>query len=633
MKIFFVNRNKKKPIELDEVLLGPAITEDSKIEDSFDNRKIRTVEKIFFAAMAILVLQSAFLQIIKGGYYTDISQKNYTKTISVRSPRGIVYDKDHKQIIFNVPVFDLVVMPLDFLSEKEKVGDSIEKLSKISGVDGDELKNRIEKNKNIYQSVLILGNIKKEEALVLEEKTKDIAGVKLEKNATRDYIDGYYFSHIIGYIGKISEKELNQNPKYLPSDIIGKDGLELFYEKQLRGVYGERKIEVDSLGNEIKTINNKNPVSGNNLVLNIDSDLQKKSYEELEKFIKKAGVNAGAIVAINPKNGAILSLISYPSYDNNLFAKGITNDEYNKLKGDKALPFINRAISGEYPPGSTLKLLIGSAALQEKIISPTKTIEDRGVIYVGSRPYLGWTALGAVDLIRAISMSSNIYFYTVGGGYGDIKGLGIERIKKYASLFGLGSTVGIDLPGEKSGLAPDEQWKISVKNEKWYIGDTYNVSIGQGDVLATPLQIASYVSVIANGGKLFQPQVVDKIIDSDGNVIEDISPKIIRENFIDGENLKWIQKGMRENVASGSGIALKDLPFEVAGKTGTAQYYGNKKTHAWYVAYAPYKDPEIVLAVLVEGGGEGHTTAVPIVKEILKWYFEKLNDENVKVEQ
>lgn len=627
MKIFFVNRNKKKPIELDEVLLGPATTEDSKIEDSFDNRKIRTVEKIFFAAMAILVLQSAFLQIIKGGYYTDISQKNYTKTIAVRSPRGIVYDKNHKQIIFNVPVFDLVVMPLDFLSEKEKVGDNIEKLSKISGVDGDELKNRIEKNKNIYQSVLILGNIKKEEALVLEEKTKDIAGVKLEKNATRDYIDGYYFSHIIGYIGKISEKELNQNPEYLPNDIMGKDGLELFYEKQLRGVYGEQKIEVDSLGNEIKTINNKNPVSGNNLVLNIDSDLQKKSYEELEKFIKKAGVNAGAIVAINPKNGAILSLISYPSYDNNLFAKGITNDEYNKLKGDKALPFINRAISGEYPPGSTLKLLIGSAALQEKIILPTKTIEDMGVIYVGSRPHSGWTALGAVDLIRAISMSSNIYFYTVGGGYGDIKGLGIERIKKYASLFGLGNTLSVDLPGEKSGFVPDEQWKISAKNEKWYIGDTYNVSIGQGDVLATPLQIAGYVSVIANGGKLFQPQVVDKIIDSEGNAVEDISPKIIRENFIDGENLKWIQRGMRENVASGSGIALKDLPFEVAGKTGTAQYYGNKKTHAWYVAYAPYKDPEIVIAVIVEGGGEGHATAVPVAKEVLKWYFEKLNNE------
>lgn len=633
MKIFFVNRNKEKPIELDEVLLGPATAEDSKIEDSFDNRKIRTVEKIFFAAMAILVLQSAFLQIIKGGYYTDISQKNYTKTIAVRSPRGIVYDKNYRQIIFNVPVFDLAVAPLDFLSEKGKAEENITKLSEISNIDRDELKSRIEKNKNTHQSVLILGNIKKEEALILGEKIKDMAGVKLEKNATRDYVDDYYFSHIIGYIGKVNEKELNQNPEYLPSDIIGKDGLELFYEKQLRGVYGEQKIEVDSLGNEIKTINNKNPVSGNNLVLNIDSDLQKKSYEELEKFIKKAGVDAGAVVAMNPINGAILSLVSYPSYDNNLFAKGITNNEYNKLKNDIASPFINRAISGEYPPGSTFKLLVGSAALQEKIISPTKTIEDKGVIYVGSRPYLGWTALGAVDLIKAISMSSNIYFYTVGGGYGGIKGLGIERIKKYANLFGFGNALSVDLPGEKSGFVPDEQWKISAKNEKWYIGDTYNVSIGQGDVLATPLQIASYVSVIANGGKLFQPQVVDKIIDSDGNVIEDISPKIIRENFIDAENLKWIQKGMRENVASGSGIALKDLPFEVAGKTGTAQYYGNKKTHAWYVACAPYKDPEIVIAVIVEGGGEGHTTAVPIVKEILKWYFEKLNDENVKVEQ
>lgn len=625
MKIFFVNRDKKGSIELDEVLLGPTVTENSKIEDSFDNRKIKTVEKIFFVAMAILVLQSAFLQIIKGGYYAGISQKNYTKTIAIRSPRGIIYDKNHRQIIFNIPVFDLAVMPFDFLGEKDKAEENITKLSEISNIDRDKLKSLIEKNKSTHQSVLILGSIKKEEALVMEEKIKDMAGVKLEKNAARDYVGDYYFSHIIGYSGKISEKELKQNPEYLPSDIIGKDGLELFYEKQLRGVYGEQKIEVDSLGNEIKTINNRDPVSGNNLVLNIDSDLQKKSYEELEKFISKAEVEAGAIVAINPKNGAILSLVSYPSYDNNLFAKGITNDEYNKLKNDKTSPFINRAISGEYPPGSIFKLLIGYAALQEKVISPAKTIEDKGVIHVGSRSYSGWTALGTVNLIRAISMSSNIYFYMVGGGYGDIKGLGIERIKKYANLFGLGDTVGIDLPGEKSGLVPDEQWKISAKNEKWYIGDTYNVSIGQGDVLATPLQIASYVSVIANGGKLFQPQVVDKIIDSEGNIIEDINPKIIRENFIDAENLKWIQNGMRENVISGSGVALKDLPFEAAGKTGTAQYYGNKKTHAWYVAYAPYKDPKIVIAVIVEGGGEGHTTAVPAAKEVLRWYFESRN--------
>ncbi len=289
-----------------------------------------------------------------------------------------------------------------------------------------------------------------------------------------------------------------------------------------------------------------------NLILNIDADLQKEAYDVLEKYIKKAKVDAGAVVAMDPRNGAVLSLVSYPSYDANLFARGITNEEYGKLRDDKTLPLLNRTVSGGYPPGSTFKPLMGAAALEEDIISPTRIIDDRGVIYVGSTPFVGWTVLGSVDMTRAISMSSNIYFYEVGGGYGDIKGLGIERIKKYANLFGLGNVLGIDMPGEKPGLIPDENWKKSMKNEKWYIGDTYHASIGQGDVLATPLQVASYISVIASGGKLFQPQIVDRIIKSDGSSVEDIKPKLIREKFVSLENIKWIQKGMRENVVSGS---------------------------------------------------------------------------------
>jgi len=259
--------------------------------------------------------------------------------------------------------------------------------------------------------------------------------------------------------------------------------------------------------------------------------------------------------------------------------------------------------------------------LQEKIISPTRIIIGGEAIYVGSYQFLDWKAHGPVNLTKAIAQSCNIYFYTVGGGYGDIEGLGIDRIKKYSNLFGFGNLLGVDLPAEKPGLVPDKEWKESVKNERWYIGDTYHVSIGQGDVLATPLQIAAYTATIANGGKLFQPQIVDKIINDSNDLIEDIKPKIIRDNFIDSENIKWIQKGMRENVVYGSGVSLSTLPIEVAGKTGTAQYYGNQKTHAWYIAYAPYDDPEIAIAVIVEGGGEGHAAAVPVVKEVFGWYF------------
>ncbi len=605
---------------LDSAPVGPG----GSIETPLDDKNIKIFQKIFFLILLALVFQAAYLQIVKGGHYAEISENNYKRAIAVKSARGIIYDKSGKQIVYNVPIFDLVITPSDFLKDKNGIDQKTENLSLVIGISKDSLKNQIDKmDRFSYQPVLILENIEKDKALIMEEKIKEIDGIRLEKNAIRNYIDGEYISNVIGYSGRINENELKNNSGYFLADTIGKDGLELFYEKQLKGEYGKEEIEVDSFGKKTRIVEKEEPVSGSNLVLNIDFELQKKIYSELKETTEKIKTEAGAsAIAINPKNGAVLALVNFPSYDNNLFAKGISSSEYNKLLNNKTSPLFNRSIAGEYPPGSTFKMAVASGALQEKIISPSYKIIDKGAIYVGSRPYLGWAALGAVDLIRAISMSSNIYFYTVGGGYGEIEGLGVDRIKKYANLFGFGSALGVDLPGEKSGLMPDEQWKISVKNEKWYIGDTYNMSIGQGDVLATPLQIASYIAAIANGGKLFQPQVADKIIDSEGNIIEDINPKIIREDFIGASNLEWIQKGMRENVVSGSGIALKDLPFEVAGKTGTAQYAGNQKTHAWYVAYAPYNNPEIALAIIIEGGGEGHTAAAPIAKEILRWYFE-----------
>jgi len=619
-----INWKNEKLVELEDVLLDSKLDEKNKINDSFNDQNIKKVEKIFFIILLILFLQTGYLQIIKGVYYSEVSQKNYTRTFAIKSSRGIIYDKNQKQVVFNVPIFDLTIIPFDFLKNKSKTEEKIIALSEIIKINEDDLKNKInEADSFSFQPFLILGNISKKDALIMGEEIKKIDGVKLERSAARNYVDGNYLSNIIGYNSRINENELEKNPNYLSNDIIGKNGLELFYEKQLRGIYGWQEIEVDSFGREIKLIKKENPQSGNNIVLNIDFDLQKKIYEELEKITNKIETKAGATaVAINPKNGAVLALVSFPSYDNNLFAGGISDSEYDKLINNELNPLFNRAISGEYPPGSTIKPLIGAAALQEKIISPTRIIIGGEAIYVGSYQFLDWKAHGPVNLTKAIAQSCNIYFYTVGGGYGDIEGLGIDRIKKYSNLFGFGNLLGVDLPAEKPGLVPDKEWKESVKNERWYIGDTYHVSIGQGDVLATPLQIAAYTATIANGGKLFQPQIVDKIINDSNDLIEDIKPKIIRDNFIDSENIKWIQKGMRENVVYGSGVSLSTLPIEVAGKTGTAQYYGNQKTHAWYIAYAPYDDPEIAIAVIVEGGGEGHAAAVPVAKEVLGWYFD-----------
>lgn len=621
---YFVKNKNKETLELEELFLDSATKKDSNIEIPLGLKNIETIKKLFCFAFFALILQAIYLQIIKGKYYADISENNYKRTVVVKAPRGIIYDQNNKQIVFNVPIFDLVIIPYDFLKDRDDIKEKIKEFSLIIEINKDDLMKKINAaDRSSHQSFLILENINKDEALILEEKIKNIDGVKLEKNAIRDYVDSKYISNVIGYSGRISKKELENNSEYLLTDIIGKDGLEFFYEKQLRGEYGKEEVKVDSFGKETRIIGRENCKSGNNLILNIDSDLQKNIYVKLSEITTKLETEAGAsVVVLNPKNGAVLALVNFPSYDNNLFARGISNDDYNRLLTEKTNPLLNKAIAGQYPPGSTFKPLIGAAALQEKIINPRRKIFAGEAIYVGSYRYPDWKMHGLVDLTKAIAQSCNVYFYTVGGGYGNIKGLGIERIKKYANLFGFGNISNIDLPGEKAGLVPDKQWKKDVKGERWYIGDTYHVSIGQGDVLATPLQIANYAAAIANGGKLFQPQIVDKIIDSDGNIIDDIEPKIIREEFVDLENIEWVQKGMRENVISGSGRELADLPIKAAGKTGTAQYYGNKKTHAWYIAYAPYDNPEIAMAVIIEGGGEGHEAAVPVAKEVLKWYFD-----------
>ena len=620
---YFVKNKNKEALELEELFLDSMAEKDGNIEIPLGTKNIEIVKKALFFVFLVLTLQAGYLQIIKGKYYAGISENNYKRTVAIKSPRGIIYDRNNKQIVFNVPIFDLVIVPYDFLKDKDNIKEKIRELSFIIEMEEDDLTEKInDSDRFSHQSFLILENIEKDEALILEEKVKNIDGVKLEKNAIRNYVDSKYISNVIGYSGRISEKELENNSGYLLTDIIGKDGLEFFYETQLRGEYGKEEVEVDSFGKKTRTIGREDFKSGNNLILNIDSDLQKNIYDQLNEITTKLETEAGAsVVVLDPRNGAVLALVNFPSYDNNLFAGGISSDDYNKLLAEKTNPLLNKSIAGQYPPGSTFKPLMGVAALQEKIISPRRKIFAGTAIYVGSYRYPDWKAHGLVDLTKAIAQSCNIYFYTVGGGYGDIEGLGIDRIKKYANLFGLGSVSGIDLPGEKAGLVPDRQWKKDVKDERWYIGDTYHVSIGQGDILTTPLQIANYAATIANGGKLFQPQIVDKIVDSDGAIIDDIKPKIIREDFVDLENIKWVQKGMRENVVTGSGRALADLSIKAAGKTGTAQYYGNKKTHAWYIAYAPYDDPEIALAVIVEGGGEGHAAAVPVAKEVLRWYF------------
>ena len=409
-----------------------------------------------------------------------------------------------------------------------------------------------------------------------------------------------------------------------------KSGLEASYEKHLKGKNGIEQVEVDSQGSIIRVLvdeNNREPVEGESISLYLDSGLQEKVGEYLTQGMEEAkkltGEESGGAVAIvmNVKNGGILSMVSLPSYDNNLFAKGISATEYQNLINDPKKPMFSRATSGAYPPGSIIKIIMASAGLAEGVISVHTSLDTPPSIEVGEWSFPDWKDHGMTNVERAIAESNNIFFYALGGGYDKIKGIGINNMKKWWQKFGLGSRTGIDLATEASGLLPDPGWKEKVFGEPWYIGDTYHAAIGQGDLLITPLQMVRAVATIANGGKLLEPKLVQKISDKEGNIVEEYGATVQNEQVASPEVISTVQRGMRMAVTEGSARTLNDLPFKVAGKTGTAQFFGNQKTHAWFEAFAPYDDPEIAVIVLVEGGGGGYEIAVPVARNILEYYF------------
>ncbi|MCX6813888.1 MAG: penicillin-binding transpeptidase domain-containing protein, partial [Candidatus Azambacteria bacterium] len=414
-------------------------------------------------------------------------------------------------------------------------------------------------------------------------------------------------------------------------DIIGKDGLEAQYEKELRGLPGKIAVSVNSDNTVLKTLMAKEAQPGNNLILNIDGDLQKLLTDAIYAKMVQTNAPGAAAVVLDVKSGKILSLVSLPNFDNNIFNNSLVNETYQELINNKNSPFLNRVISGFYPAGSTIKPFIASAALAENTIDPNYKIDDTlGYITIPNEYnpeityiYHDWRPQGFVDMRRALAVSANVYFYEIGGGYKNVKGLGIDRIEKYLKLFGFGPPLGIDLPGETGGLIPNPAWKKAVKHEDWYTGDTYNVSIGQGDVIITPLQLATAIATVANGGTLWQPKLVSKITDSSNNIIKEFKPEAIRTNLVDKDKLQIVREGLRDAVTEGSVYLLKDLPIKVAGKTGTAQVYSNlnKKTNAWFTGFAPYEDPQIALAIIIEGAGEGSTAAVPVAKEVFQWYY------------
>jgi len=525
----------------------------------------------------------------------------------------------------NIPSIDLILIPNKLPENSSERKSMAKKLAEILGMEKGNVEVIIEsQDYKSTESILLKENISEEESLIFLENQKDLVGAYLENTAIRNYENSTIFSSIIGYDGKITREELKLNPEYRMTDYIGKTGIEKQYEKDLRGVSGARQVEVDSGEKVKKELGIKNPIIGSDLILNVDEGLQKKIYDSIAANLEQTNTKVAAVVAIDPRDGGVLAMVSFPSYDNNLFAGGISNEDYKTIIENPDLPLFNRTIGGEYPPGSTIKPALAAGALAERLISQDTTVNCSGSISLGIWRFGDWKVHGGgIDVRKAIAESCDVFFYAIGGGYGNIPGLGMDKMKKYYELFGFGKESGIDFPGEVDGLIPDNIWKENTIQERWYIGDSYHSAIGQGFVLATPLQLANYTAAIANGGKLFSPTIVNKIKRSDESE-KKISAKVIRQKFIPDDVLKIVQEGMRQTVTSGTAQQLNDLSVEVAGKTGTAEFGSEKgKTHAWFVSYAPYNDPEIAMVVLVEGGGEINSKAVPITKDVYKWYFEE----------
>lgn len=583
---------------------------------------------IFALAIGIIVFgRMAFLGIGKENFYKNRAAANISDVTVIPAERGIFYDRYGKQLVKNIPTFHAVLDLSDFLKKEEKEENlELRNLESLLGISEEEIKGLISAvDLERQSSIIIARNLTIEQ--VAKIKNLNLDDVNIESDFSRQYEGLGVLSHVLGYVGVASKEDLENNSDLLLNDLIGKSGLEYLYNGELKGKNGEiiayRNSKNESMGQDVIV----NPTRGSNFYLTIDGDLQAYFYKRLKEQIENMGSAGGVGIAMNPQNGEILSLISLPSFDNNKITADVVLDSARR-------PLFNRAVSGLYNPGSTIKPLVATAALMEKTISPLKEILSTGYILVPNPYYpespskfVDWKAHGWVNMYSALARSSNVYFYEVGGGYNDIKGLGIERLRDYWKKFGLDEKTNIDLPNEKSGFLPDIEEKEKRTGVPWRLGDTYNVSIGQGDLMITPVELMNYISSIAAGGKFYQPHIVKKIESDKGDLIKEVQPDILRDNTYMADVLREVEKGMIEATQKsyGTAVMLKDLPFIVAGKTGSAQVELNTKVNAFFVGYGPVGgDPakQIAILVLIENARDGSLNTTPVAYDVLKWYYD-----------
>jgi len=586
------------------------------------NKRLFFVTIFVFAAFSALTLRLWFLQAVKGESYRAQSENNRIHVQEIPPFRGLILDRNGEPLVDNVPSFNLYITP-DEIKNKEQLVRNLKILINIDSNDVEKKLLNIKKSQS-YQPVLVKKNLSREELATIETHSTNLDGAQVEERYQRSYIFGNFASHIIGYMGEISEKELasDEYPDATSGDYVGKFGVEERWQKELSGEKGGKNVEVDATGRKWQELSKELPVSGQNITLTIDKKLQAAAENMLTD-------KTGAIVAMDPATGEILAMASSPTFDPNAFITGIDKTEWKALTAGKNSPLTNKAISGQYAPGSVFKIVMALAGLEEGVVSQEDAVSCPGAYEFGGRAFHCWQKKGhgGVNLHRALRESCDVYFYKLGNK------LGIERIAKYAKMCGLGSKTNIELDSEKGGLIPNNEWKKKRFGVPWQPGETISASIGQSFVLVTPVQAASLISTVFNGGKVYEPKIVKEIKDGK-NIVYESKPTLVRELKVKKENLEIVKSGLVAVVNESGGTAYNSARLRevtVAGKTGTAQVVAldkksvgdsnEYKDHAWFVGLAPAENPKIAIAVIIEHGGHGGSAAAPFARDLIKEYL------------
>lgn len=610
------------------------------------------------------------LQFVQGAYYRERATYQSTEIVTIPTARGIIYDRDSTPLVRNVPSFDVTIVPAYLPDDEDEMEAVLIRLAMLLNVpyttagvrtSVDEppppgLREMVEEVDFLapYSPLVVKRGVERDMALLVAQQAILMPGVSIQVESAREYPYGLLVSQMLGYLLPIPEEgeEEYVAQGYEPAtDRIGVDGVEATYEDELRGQKGRQIVEEDVLGRVIRVLEEQAaPVPGNNVYLTLDLDLQRFVEEALRRGMANANSPRGVAIVMNPQTGEILALVSLPTYDNNLFTQGISARDWQRLSEDPHRPLLNHTIADRLPPGSVFKIVLAAGALQEGVLTPYTRLTCPGKIVVPNKyypndpgraqPFYCWNHAGhgALDIVGGIAHSCDIFFYQTGGGFEEthFKGLGVDRIAHYARLFGFGEPTGVELRAEIGGLVPTSSWKRLTVGESWSTGDTYNLSIGQGYLEVTPLQMLNAFNAVATGGTLHRPRIVHHVADADGNVVQPFEPEIIRTLPISPENWSLIQQGMEGAVAYGTAPRMRIEGLRIAGKTGTAQYCDDialetgicgvgleQPTHAWFAAFAPVEAPEVSVIVFLYNGGEGSTMAVPVAHDILEHYFKR----------